>query len=125
MTISFTIDTNLNVVYTTVTGILDGHQIHEHQKKLEQEPLFNPNMYELIDCTNLTDAKLRTIVYTQASINSPWAMHAKRAIVVSNKLGFGLLRIFQSIMSDRHGEISIYDNIDDARQWLGLPISSI
>jgi len=109
-----------NTVFTQVEGVVDGSQLHAHQDRLRSDPAFQPDMQELMDCTGLKDARLKTIANTLLEKDSPWEKEARRAIVVSNPLAFGLLRIFQTIMRDVHGEIIIFRDMESAKVWLDL-----
>lgn len=120
MAISYIIDSELQVVFTRVVGVIDGTQLHEHQNRLRDDPCFQPDMRELIDCMEIEDAQLRTIVNSQTVKDSPWGSNARRAIVVPDLFSFGLLRIFQTLMSDAHGEISIFHDIESAKSMLDL-----
>jgi len=120
MSVSYTIDSKREIVFTNVVGVIDGAQLYEHQNKLRNDSDFHPNMRELMDCLEVMDAELRSISYSVLRKKSPWGSNSKRAIVVSNVYAFGLLRIFQSIMSDDHGVISMFRDIDSAKNWLDL-----
>jgi hypothetical protein len=120
VTVSYIIDSKQQVVFTRVVGVVDGTQLHEHQNRLRDNPCFQPDMRELMDCMGIEDAQLRTIVNSQAVKDSPWGSSARRTIVVSGLFSFGLLRIFQTLMSDAHGDISIFYDIESAKSWLDL-----
>ncbi|GAV21428.1 hypothetical protein MMIC_P2417 [Mariprofundus micogutta] len=118
--VSYTIDSVKQIVFTHVEGVLDNQQLHEHQDKLGEDPEFHPDMRELMDCRDLINVRVREINYSQLAASSPWGSQAQRAIVVSTVLGFGLLNIFQAVMGSEHGKLSIFRDIDSAKEWLGL-----
>jgi len=120
MTVTYTIDLKQRVVFTQVDGVVDSFQLREHQDRLANDPSFESNMCELMDCNGVENAKISTINKSQLAKNSPWGNSARRAIVVPNPLIFGFLRIFQTFMSDTHGEFSIFYNKDSAATWLGI-----
>jgi len=120
MTVSYTIDLEQNVVFTQVDGVVDGIQLREHQERLRDDSDFKADMYELMDCSEIINVKMKTINNSQLTKSSPWKSDAKRAIVVPNLLIFGLLRIFQTMMSDEHGNISIFYDSANATAWLGI-----
>jgi len=120
MTVTYTIDLEQNIVFTQVDGVVDGIQLRSHQDRLADDSDFSPDMHELMDCSGVTDVKMKTINKSQIAKTSPWGSRAKRAIVVPNLLIFGLLRIFQTIMSDAHGELSIFHDSNSATTWLGI-----
>jgi len=118
MSVSYTIDAMQQLVHTQVRGVLDGEQLHAHQDKLRSDLHFHPDMRELMDCLEVEDVKLRTIINSRLVKCSPWGLNARRAIVVSSPLGFGLLSIFQSWMSGEHGEILVFRDMESAQEWL-------
>jgi hypothetical protein len=120
MTVSYTINLEQKVVFTQVDGVVDGIQLREHQDRLGDDFDFKADMYELMDCSGITNVKMKTINNSQLAKSSPWGSDAKRAIVVPNLLIFGLLRIFQTVMSDEHGKISIFYNSASATAWLDI-----
>jgi len=88
MTVSFTIDLEQNVVFTQVDGI----QLREHQERLDDDSDFKADMYELMDCSEIINVKMKTINNSQLAKSSPWGSDAKRAIVVPNLLIFGFIK---------------------------------
>ena len=120
MTVSYTIDSKQQIVFTQVVGVVDGLELHQHQNRLRDDPCFQPEMRELMDCMGIKDAKLRSIIYSQLVRCSPWGSSARRAIIVPSPFAFCLLKIFQTIMSDAHGDISIFYDINSAKIWLGI-----
>ena len=120
MSVIYSINRNQKVVLTNVEGVVDGSQIISHQSRLRTDPNFKPNMNELMNCMALEDIKLTTIKLSDFVADSPWGTMAKRAVVVPNPRVFGLLRFFQALMSNEHGEIFIFNNVQSAREWLGI-----
>ena len=118
MSVSYTIDAVQQLVHTQVKAVVDGQQLHAHQNKLRADLHFQPDMRELMDCLAVKNVKLRTFVHSHLTKCSPWGAGARRAIVVSSPLGFGLLSIFQGWMSGEHGDISIFCDMASAQTWL-------
>ncbi len=118
MTITYTINAEERTVITKVMDVVDASQIEQHQHKLGSDPGFQPDMFELMDCMELTDVKLNTIVITSCVKKSPWANGARRAIVVPNPRIYEFLRLFQAFMSSQHGDISIFHNHQSANEWI-------
>ena len=120
MTVIYDIDSEHAAVFTKVSDVIDGKQLHNHQMKLSEDVNFKPDMLELIDCTQLKDVKLTTIVMAKFVSESPWQSGAKRAVVVPNPRIFSFLRFFQVFMGSSHGEINIFHDIISAKNWLRL-----
>ncbi|MDQ6956395.1 MAG: hypothetical protein Q9M21_04290 [Mariprofundaceae bacterium] len=120
MAITYRIDSKQKIVFTHVDSVVDGKNILEHQDRLRNDPSFEPNMYELMDCHEIESVNLNSIHKSKLTERSPWGSDAKRAIVVPSALIFGFLRIFQTFMNGTHGEISIFYSKDSAITWLGI-----
>jgi len=120
MSVSYSIDLKQQVVYTQVVGVIDGPQLYEHQVRLGSDPDFHSEMRELMDCIDFKNAKLTTILNSYLVKSSPWKSSARRAIVVSGSLAFGFLSVFQKLMSNAHGDISIFRDMESAKEWLDL-----
>ena len=118
MTVKYDIDSEHNLVFTTVADVIDGEQLHNHQMKLSKDTNFKPDMLELMDCTALQDVKLTTIKIPQFVRESPWQQSAKRAVIVSNPRVFSFLRFFQVFMGSNHGKINIFHDLKSAKDWL-------
>jgi hypothetical protein len=120
MAVNYCIDSEHRTVFTNVTDTVDGNELYNHQHKLGDDPSFQPDMHELINCMNLQDAKLMSISLPRFVQGSPWGNGARRAIVVPNPKIFGLLHFFQVFMGTSHGKISIFNDVQSARDWLEL-----
>ncbi|PCI45055.1 MAG: hypothetical protein COB41_02475 [Proteobacteria bacterium] len=77
MAITYTIDLEQHIVFTRVDGV----QLRDHQNRLGDDSGFKPNMYELMDCSGVTNVKMKTINKSQLAKSSPWGSDAKRAII--------------------------------------------
>ncbi|MDX8387787.1 MAG: hypothetical protein R8M46_04530 [Ghiorsea sp.] len=118
MGIKYYIDQESRIVFTSVVGSLEGHDLYEHQDTLKADPQFDPQMNEIMNCLGLNSVKLSTVVHTHLVSASPWGSDAKRAIIVSNPLNYNLLHIFKVFMQGKHGSISIFHDIKSAESWL-------
>ena len=125
MTVSYHINPEQKIVFTSVCDVVDGPQLYAHQDRLRVDPGFEPDMCELMDCMNLQDVKLSTVNHLKLVKDSPWGVRAKRAILVPNPLVFGIIRFFQVFMSPSHGKISIFHNPESARNWLETNLSEV
>jgi len=120
MPIAYTIDPNLQTVFSRAWGCVMGHDMYQHQERLKKAPLFDPHMKELINCLEQENTDMDSVDKMAAVANSPWGQYAKRAIVADTALIIGISRMFQQHMVGEHGEIEIFCNLDDARKWLNI-----
>jgi len=121
VTIEYHIDDETGVVYTRLIGRVVISDFVEHQRRLADDDNFNGNGCELIDTTDGSVGEgLGFRSFSQISDTSPWLPHARRAIVVSSNLTYGLANVFRMIMSKEHGEIALFKDITAACAWLGI-----
>ena len=121
MTIEYHIDDETGVVYTRLIGRVVISDFVEHQRRLADDDNFNGNGCELIDTTDGSVGEgLGFRSFSQISDTSPWLPDARRAIVVSSNLTYGLANVFSMIMGREHGEIAVFKDIDAASAWLGI-----
>jgi hypothetical protein len=52
-------------------------------------------------------------------LNPFWA-GARRALVITNDVLFGMARMYQLLKDESPDELQIFRNMDEALQWLGL-----
>jgi len=121
VTIEYHIDDETGVVYTRLIGRVVISDFVEHQRRLAEDVNFNGNSCELIDTTDGSIGEgLGFRSFSQIADTSPWQPHARRAIVVSSNLTYGLANVFSMIMSKEHGEIALFKDIEAACAWLGI-----
>jgi len=120
MSISYAIDLKQQTVFTRVSGVVVGDEMIHQQNGLRNDPQFDPDMKELLDCLDQEYTDMDSIDKLFVVANSPWGAQAKRAIVADKTLIVGLSHMFQLYMTDEHGNIEVFRSVKDAKQWLGI-----
>ena len=118
MPATYKIDKARRLVISTASGFLTAGDILAHQRKLHQDPTFDPDCSQIVDCCAVTGMDLspddvRSV--TAATIFSP---HSRRAIVVSTDEQFGFASMFK-MMREAQGEygIRVFRDRAEAMRW--------
>jgi hypothetical protein len=121
MHITHSIDTDKRIVITTVTGEITVAAVRADITRLADEPGYAPDMPGIVDMRNatagLTSDELRQIAETVK--NSPKAVNgARRALLVSSDLMYGLYRMFAAFASDGTTEFRVFRDEKLAHAWI-------
>ena len=122
MPISYRIDSQQCVIWTTITGVLTDEDIISHKKALVQDPAFKPGMKELSDVRGVerlqvTDAGIRRFVAQDACDSSCLQGH-RLAIVVSSDFVFGTARMYEALTQANPIDVMVFRDIDKTKAWL-------
>ena len=124
MTISYRIDPELRVVFTTATGTLTDDELIAHKSALVRDPQFESGMVELSDVR-----AVERLLVTPEGVSRMAQMDTedsarldgfKLAIVVGADVVFGMSRMYQTMTSDNPLNVNIFRDMHAAREWLGL-----
>lgn len=115
MPFSYSIDRKARVVTTTLSGTFTDHDVAQLIDQLKQDPDYDPNFSELIDCTAV---KENLVTQKTLSSEQPFSPDARRAVVAPSNLNYGVSRMFQTLQANP--QIEIFRTLDEARVWLGL-----
>jgi hypothetical protein len=96
----------------------------DHQRLLAEDPKFNSDFSQLIDCRDVTSAKQVTAFGIQnAARRHPYGQNSRRAIVATRPDVLGLGRMIESYSQASGGEeaIRVFWILADALAWLEVP----
>ena len=128
MPLSYRIDKTFNLVVTTGTEVVTFEEFMDYRRAMLADPNFVPGMKRLVDLRSVQRVdvscdKVRTMVSTDRSLENLLGK-ARVAFVASKDEIFGLARMYQ-LQSGDSGDVSVFHEIEDACQWLGLVHSSL
>ncbi|HXF10807.1 MAG TPA: STAS/SEC14 domain-containing protein [Desulfuromonadaceae bacterium] len=121
MDVTRTLDPEKKILYTTITGQITLAEIRADMMRLTVVPGYSPEMPGLVDMrgatAGLTSDELRQIAET-IKANPEVASGARRALLVSSDLMYGLYRMFAAYMSDGPNEYRVFRDEKQALEWL-------
>lgn len=111
-----------NLVITTVPSQLTDFNLIEHIQNLNQETAGITDLKEIGDCRNLKDVSKLTVKGTisAASYENDRSDSLLALIIPDDKLLFGFARAYQTFAEDHRKNVSIFNDIQKALEWLDL-----
>jgi len=114
----YKIDKEHRVVLSTGSGALTLDDFLTHQRRLLEDPDFDPSYSQLADFTQVTQLSPVPGGVERIAQKDVFSATSRRAIVVKNDLQYGFARMFQ-IHRDLSGErIRVFRSIDEALDWV-------
>jgi hypothetical protein len=122
MSWSYQIDKERRLVTTTAWDEIDGDQVLDHQRRLLSDPDFNPDFYQLVDCTRVTKIAIDLAAVGQIADVNLFSGKSRRAwFAGSNQLAYGMSRMFIAFRRVTGEEqMQVFKDRDEALQWLGV-----
>lgn len=126
MPIDHRIDAERRLVVAQAKGELTIEEILSYQREVLSRPEV-AGFDELVDVRGVerfvgaTAERARTIARLSASSDRPGEPPGRMAIVVSDELGFGLARMYESVRDTTPGsnkQIKIFRDHDEALRWV-------
>ena len=124
MPVSYQIDRERRIVYTKAFGVLTNSDILDFQKRLREDPEFEPDFRQFADCRAIDEMGVTREGVEEASSRSPFSHGSRRALVVSSDVAFGMARMLENLRHDAGDEIRVFREAEEARRWLGLDPTS-
>ena len=123
MPAEYKIDKSQRMVFSLAYGTLTDLDVNSHQENLRDDPDFDSNFSQLVDCTNVTIADdLSTDAIYELARRNLFEAESQRAFVAPEKLLYGLFRMFQILTDDYPDELSVFRDMAEARKYLKLEI---
>ena len=109
-------------IYWKYSGSVSGKEIIEASTAIYGDPRFDDLKYKLVDFLDVEtismdkdEVALIAYQHRSAERSNPYV---KNAIVVKSS-GSELANNFASFFSDSHWDVQIFQNLDEANNWLG------
>lgn len=93
MPLSWRIDPDRRIVQSTVTGVGSRADLDRLRYDLPKEPGFDPTFGHLVDLRALTGSDFTEAQMRSYAVHMPFAFSARRAVVTSTDLGFGMMHM--------------------------------
>ncbi len=125
MPITYSIDEDLGVVFTTASDRLTEDELLEHKRKVISDPKFKPGFVEISDVRFISDlaisaSSLEKFV-AQDESDAERLKGFKLAIVVSGALEFGMGAMYESMSLKNNTNVRIFRDLRLAKNWLQIP----
>jgi hypothetical protein len=120
MPATFEIDAARRLVVSRAWGVLEDADLAATQAGVRADARFDAGFSQIFDFTAVTEVRLTGATLIGLSRTSPFAIDARRAVVVSSDVAFGMARMY-ALASDRGAEsFQIFRDMESALQWLGV-----
>src|SRR5258708_16593245 len=119
MPTSYKIDKARRLVLSEGSGLLTMPDLLAHQDKLASDPDFSADYSQLYDLTQVTDVEITPNDVRRLAQRSVFLPNARRAVLVSSDVVFGLSRMFE-VFRESLGEtgIRVFRDRAEALAWL-------
>lgn len=125
MPITYRIDEENGVVFTTGSGVLTEAELLLHKKKVIADPRFKPGFVELSDVRSIADLEITASglerFVAQDDSDADRLKGFRLAIVVSGALEFGMGAMYEMMSRENNRDVRIFRDLSLARDWLQLP----
>jgi hypothetical protein len=119
MPVDYVIDKERRLVITTGEGRVTFDEARDHQNRLLNDPNFDLSFNQLIDLTAVTHFDLSTSDAIAIARRSVFAKTSRRALVASDPLIFGMLRLAEAY-HEGLAETHAFRDRESALKWLDV-----
>jgi len=116
----YIIDEEREMVLTRGWSTMCGDDILMHAHHLGADRRFVPRYRQLADLRAVTHVDVSENAVWVLANDSPFGPGARRAIVVSSNVAFGLARMFETLRDGCGDQILVSRDIDEAIRWLEM-----
>ena len=118
MPCGYTIDLARSLVLSRGWDIVTDRELLAHVRALTIDPRFARDFSQLVDLRDVTDVEVTASCIREMVRLNPFGAGARRAVVVTNDVVFGMTRMYQILSDESPDELQIFRKVDDALQWL-------
>ena len=120
MPAGYTIDLARSLVLTRGWDVVTDRELLAHVRALAADPRFARNFCQLADLRDVTDVQVTAATIKEMVRLNPFWAGARRALVVTSDVVFGMARMYQILRDESPDELEIFRKMDGALQWLGI-----
>ena len=117
---AYTIDLARSLVLSRGWGVLTDRELLAHVRALTADPRFARHFRQLADLRDVTEVQFTASTIREMVRLNPFWAGARRALVVTSDVVFGMARMYQLLRDESPDELQIFRKVDDALQWLGI-----
>lgn len=120
MPCAYTIDLTRSLVLSRGWNTVTDRELLAHVRTLTADPRFARNFRQLADLRDVTDVQVTAPTIREMARLNPFGPGARRAVVVTSDVVFGMARMYQILADESSDELQIFRNVDDALRWLWI-----
>ena len=117
MSIEYHIDTARRIVFTKAIAAPTMETLTAYFARLASDPDFDPMFAQLADYADVEPGTFTSDELRRLAEMTPFALEARRAIVVRPGLQYGLARMYQGMVGDPEG-FRLLGTRKEALEWL-------
>ena len=126
----YTVDAELQVVFVIHLGFVDDDEALAQNEKLQRDPLITPGLSYFVDLREArsefrSTAMLKRLAERSKQWRADPSSGSRVAILVAKDISYGLARMFEGYSNADDNDFRIFLELQEAADWLGLPISTI
>jgi hypothetical protein len=126
MSLKYKIFEDIKLVYVKAVDTLEYEELMDHIEKLANDPAYIPPMKKLLDYVDLKKSGLSTRESIDFSKRKQELadrfINEKCAIVTQADYFSGITRYHQAYIDEEKLKTKIFQNIDEAKAWLGIDL---
>ena len=100
--------------------MLTNRELLAHVRALAVDRRFARNFNQLADLRDVTDLQVTAATIREMVKLNPFGTSARRALVVTSDVVFGMARMYQILLEESSYKFEIFREVDQAFQWLGI-----
>lgn len=120
MPVDYRIDRLKRLVSSRAWGVLADEDLIDSRAAMGRDPAFARDLDQLYDAVEVTEVRVTSPVLLQLALSPQFAPTARRAIVVSSDVAFGMARMY-AILTGHEDTIRVFRDRPSAMQWLESP----
>jgi hypothetical protein len=120
MPCGYTIDLARSLVLSRGWDLVTDRELLAHVRTLTSDPRFARDFRQLVDLRDVTDVRITVSTIREMVRLNPFGAGARRAVVITSDVVFGMARMYQILSDDSPDELQIFRKIDDALRWLWI-----
>lgn len=109
-----------NFVLTIASGEIEDEKFLKHISILNDSPQLSDSYKGIVDCRGVSPVKTPSseAIFKAGHINETDPKNRKVAVLASNELIYGLVRMYDAYTA--HAEMEVFSSLDEAIKWLGV-----
>lgn len=121
MRVTIEYDNEMNLLRISASEQFDLNSLHETMDKIVNSSDYPPTVTTIWDLCELDFTKIEKHVERQVTLarkKYPQRKGAKIAYVVSNQLGFGMMRMLETLIEDEETDQKVFYDYSEAEKWI-------